>query len=178
MAQAGYVYIVHGQGTNYIKIGKTTNILKRLKDLQHGVPFPLQLISAQLVRDMDEEEARLLKKYQCFQTRGEWCLLPQDALVEWPLDVLLQPFLAYKGPDEKVSKKRLVPTLLALLQEYGGMSIGSFYEALEVTSRRGGGRLRTCLFRLTKQGLITRSASGVYCLIDQHQFQESSVNAY
>jgi hypothetical protein len=45
MPQAGYVYIVHGKGTSYIKIGKTTSIIARLQELGQGVPFDLQLIS-------------------------------------------------------------------------------------------------------------------------------------
>ena len=85
MPQAGYVYIVHGVDTSYVKVGKTTNIVKRLLALGQGVPFQLQLLYTELVNDMDEGERTLQKRYASFHTRGEWFELPIDILQQWPI---------------------------------------------------------------------------------------------
>lgn len=86
MPQAGYVYMLHGVGTNFIKIGKTTNILKRLHTLEHGVPFALQIVRVELVHDMNQVETAWKERYRIYQTRGEWFALPQELLEQWPLD--------------------------------------------------------------------------------------------
>jgi Meiotically up-regulated gene 113 len=96
MSQAGYVYIVHGVGTNYIKVGKSTNLQKRLADLQNGVPFPLQLISAQLVYDADEVEATIKQRYASCLSRGEWFVLPDYLLGQWPIDAPVKSFFPMK----------------------------------------------------------------------------------
>jgi Meiotically up-regulated gene 113 len=99
MPQAGYVYILHGVGTNFIKVGKSTNLLRRLHDLQQGVPFPLQLISVQLVYDSDEGEKTLKARYADYQTRGEWFALPDHLLKQWPLEAPIQTLFAAREQD-------------------------------------------------------------------------------
>ena len=86
MPQAGYVYILHGIGTNFIKIGKSTNFLSRLEMLENGVPFALEILSVQLVYDADKAEQALLQRYARYRTRGEWFALPPELLAEWPID--------------------------------------------------------------------------------------------
>jgi len=92
MSEAGYVYIVHGTGTNFIKVGKSTNLQQRLKQLQQTAPFPLQLLSAQLVWNADEEEQALLQQYAAYRTHGEWFALPLHLLQHWPLDAPVKSF--------------------------------------------------------------------------------------
>jgi Meiotically up-regulated gene 113 len=84
MSQPGYVYIIRGVGTAYIKVGKTTSLERRLRDLGHGVPFKIALLYAHLVHDMDREEQRLKALYAPFRTRGEWFEFPAEALAAWP----------------------------------------------------------------------------------------------
>src|SRR5262245_44467271 len=86
--QPGYVYIIHGKGTNYIKVGKTTNVQRRLGQIAAGVPFKITLVSAQLVHDMDHEEQVLKTHFQAFRTRGEWFEVSSDVLALWPLDFI------------------------------------------------------------------------------------------
>ena len=86
MPQAGYVYIVHGVGTTFIKVGKSSNFLSRLEMLENGVPFGLQILSVQLVYDVDKAEQALLQRYARYRTRGEWFALPPELLAEWPID--------------------------------------------------------------------------------------------
>jgi hypothetical protein len=92
MPQAGYVYIVHGVGTNFIKIGKSTNFLARLETLENGVPFALEILSVQLVYDTDKAEQDLLTRYARYRTRGEWFALPPELLAEWPIDATSPAF--------------------------------------------------------------------------------------
>lgn len=87
MPQAGYVYMLHGIDTSYVKIGKTTNLIRRVQELAQGVPFSVQLLSAQLVPDMDASEHSLLQAFAAYRTRGEWFALPHDVLAQWPIAV-------------------------------------------------------------------------------------------
>ncbi len=89
MPQAGYVYIVHGERTPFIKIGKTTNFFKRFTMLQEGVPFTLQILSVELVHDMDKSEEDLQERFAPYRSRGEWFVLPEILLQAWPVDVPL-----------------------------------------------------------------------------------------
>jgi len=80
--------MVHGSGTRYVKIGKTTNIFNRFQDLQNGVPFTLQLLWVRLEHDMDAAEDDLLRRYRAYRTRGEWHEFPDDILEKWPVNNL------------------------------------------------------------------------------------------
>jgi T5orf172 domain len=111
MPQAGYVYIIHGQGTNYIKIGKTTALERRLGELAQGVPFRVALLYAELVHDMDHAEQALKARYQAFHARGEWFELSPEALAYWPTEtavvrplkpVMLKPTQAKPPLTERV----------------------------------------------------------------------------
>jgi hypothetical protein len=86
MPQAGYVYIVHGVGTSFIKVGKSANFLSRLEMLENGVPFALEILSVELVYDVDKAEQALLQRYARYHTRGEWFALPEELLAEWPIE--------------------------------------------------------------------------------------------
>lgn len=86
MPQAGYVYIMHGIGTDIIKVGKTTSILKRLREVDQGVPFVMQLVRVELVHDMDKRENELKALYRLYNIKGEWFKLPAHLLAQWPLD--------------------------------------------------------------------------------------------
>jgi T5orf172 domain. len=113
MPQAGYVYIVHGVGTNYIKVGKSTNLQKRLADLQSGVPFPLQLISVQLVHDADEVEATIQRRYAHYLSRGEWFALPEHLLRQWPIDAPVLSFFPAKEASVTTAPRKEAKAWLA-----------------------------------------------------------------
>jgi hypothetical protein len=171
MSEVGYVYVIYGQGTNYIKIGKTTNILKRLRVLQNGVPFPLQLISVQLVADMDAEERRLLDEYQCFHTRGEWFVMPDDFLQRWPLNppvtAFIQEMRSKKLKEKHKHRSQPSQTIVALLDTHGTLSAPAIYEALEATTRTAQGCIRTCLHRLVEANVVKRTNRGIYELVHE-----------
>ena len=172
MGQPGYVYLVHGKGTNYIKIGKTTNIIKRLCDLQHGVPFPLQLISVELVHDMDASENMLLQRYKQYWTRGEWCECPEDVLSQWPLEAALAAFIINQAASPRGLQHSNVTAethdLLAFLTEHVELTLQEIYAWMEATTRKERTRIDVKLCRLWKSGLIGKSGRGIYHAIPVH----------
>jgi hypothetical protein len=162
MSQPGYVYIVYGQGTNYIKIGKTTNVVKRLRELQHGVPFPLQLISVQLVHDMDVEEQRLLKKYHAYHTRGEWCVVPNDVLRQWPIETAMAPVIPGVFPVEASTKKSMPSHIVEAMRGVESITGNELCELLAITSKAKRSLMRVCLFRLVEKGVVERLSRNSY----------------
>ena len=83
---AGYVYMVHGVGTNFIKIGMTSDLSSRLRQIEQGVPFKIRLLSAQLVHNAQAAESSLLAQYAIYKTRGEWFALPKEVMQQWPIE--------------------------------------------------------------------------------------------
>lgn len=128
MPQPGYVYIVHGVGTNFVKVGKSKNIMKRLQEIAQGVPFPLQILSIALVADMDTAERTLLTLYREYKAQGEWFALPPDLLAQWPVEAQVKPAIALREGYEATPRKGMrgpmpyaasvaIPWLRELLQD-------------------------------------------------------------
>ena len=115
MPEAGYVYIVHGVGTNYIKIGKSSNPLQRLQTLEQNSPFPLRLISIQIVADMDAAEQDLHERYAPYLSRGEWFALPPHLLAPWPLEAVKTTFFS---PQRSARKRQRRGSQSARAQEW------------------------------------------------------------
>ena len=166
MSQAGYVYIIHGRGTCYIKIGQTTNVFKRLQELQQGVPFTLQLISVQLVEDMNTAETELFEQYEAYRSRGEWFALPPTLLSQWPLEAGLAPIAPEREAPTHLVRQRFFTyegeQLLALFKHHSSLSTKQMYEALEITTKRDKNRITQYLWRLTKTGIIRKTARAEY----------------
>lgn len=67
----------------YVKIGRTTNVLQRFRNLQCGNPHKLRLYSA--VAGDAKVETWLHEKLRAFRVRGEWfdgCLEVLDPFLE------------------------------------------------------------------------------------------------
>lgn len=77
----GYVYLIHCVGFPFYKIGVTTRTPQsRLRALQTGLPFDLELEFAIQVPDIYREEAELHEAYKDNHVRGEWFCLNQTEL--------------------------------------------------------------------------------------------------
>jgi hypothetical protein len=76
------VYLIWAEGTSYYKIGKSTDIKKRLNALQTSCPHPIKLIHTIrcINSSMTEVEAALHLRYYTSRLRGEWFELDQDAV--------------------------------------------------------------------------------------------------
>ena len=69
----GYVYLFHSEGTDYYKIGKTSeNPRKRMAALQSGNPFTLRMIDAVMVDDMNAKESAMHEQFKAYRRNGEW----------------------------------------------------------------------------------------------------------
>ncbi len=81
---SGQVYLVHCVGFPYYKIGITTAItpLDRVKALQTGMPFELELVAAIPVKDAGTAERYLHDTYKEYRVRGEWFDFTDDMLTE------------------------------------------------------------------------------------------------
>jgi hypothetical protein len=69
-----YTYFILCQECGYIKIGKTTNIEKRLDALQTGNPFKLKIVLI-IKGDKEKELHKLFNQYRV--DGGEWFLFCQ-----------------------------------------------------------------------------------------------------
>lgn len=66
-----YVYLIGHSHLPFVKIGKTSNINKRLMELQTSSPYKLEVIL--LLKDKDKKlENYLHKTFSEYRLRGEW----------------------------------------------------------------------------------------------------------
>lgn len=67
-------------GSEYIKIGMTTNLKQRIRNLQSGCPFKLSLWATIRTENPIGIERYLIAKFSDFNVRGEWFSLPDDEI--------------------------------------------------------------------------------------------------
>jgi hypothetical protein len=83
---SGYVYLigpsVFDGGGGAVKIGVTTDLRRRLAELQTGCPFTLQVLSAGVFSCPYVVEEELHQRYGGYRIRngGEWFNLPQEEI--------------------------------------------------------------------------------------------------
>lgn len=75
-----HIYILKADGTNYTKIGRTSDIAKRLETLQTGCPYNLVPIGFWLVDRATEMEMFLHWQLRKYRVRLEWFDLPESVL--------------------------------------------------------------------------------------------------
>lgn len=74
----GWVYLVHAEGTNRYKIGRSVNPVVRAKDLEKQSPYPLRLVKTFHTPDCVADEASLHEKFSSLRVHGEWFDLPPE----------------------------------------------------------------------------------------------------
>lgn len=79
----GYVYFIYAPalyktGVHHIKIGRTNNLTKRLKQLQTGCSFTLEIYKSINTNQASKLEATLHRKYKNKQILNEWYNLTLD----------------------------------------------------------------------------------------------------
>lgn len=81
-AQTWIVYVLRCQG--YVKIGRTKkDVTERLRNLQIGNPWTIEVVNSFLTVARDEVEAALHFRFARYQHRNEWYALPveEEALI-------------------------------------------------------------------------------------------------
>jgi hypothetical protein len=113
-----YVYLIGNLELNWFKIGRTTNPKNRLKGIQHGVPFPVEMFHFQEAPTPSDSfagilETDLLSWYHATRLRGEWysdinvCEFPR-VVTELIHNIA---FVSFKG-NEVVRRMRVLPNHL------------------------------------------------------------------
>lgn len=73
----GYVYLIHAEGTNRYKIGRSNNPVSRLETLKGQSPYPLKIILSVWTPDSVTSELYLHEKYREYRIYGEWFDFPE-----------------------------------------------------------------------------------------------------
>lgn len=124
----GCVYLFHALTTNYYKIGRTTNIKKRMGTIQSQVPFfEIKLIATHYHKKYKEIERRLHWVYgECRLKGSEWFELSDDDIATIAIDtsdlvIYLGLDLPIKENDKAVSRecKILGGKIFRLYRELG-----------------------------------------------------------
>lgn len=82
--QEGYIYLIRCEGTTYYKIGITrANAENRVKALQTGCPFNLQLVMMFRTNTPEETEAWAQTVLEGRRVNGEWFDLDPQAFCDF-----------------------------------------------------------------------------------------------
>lgn len=68
----GYIYLIHAEGTNRYKIGRSVNPIARASDIQKQAPYKLRIIKSTWTLDAVADEASLHRSYSKYRVFGEW----------------------------------------------------------------------------------------------------------
>jgi transcriptional regulator with XRE-family HTH domain len=99
----GIIYAIGAVGTSWVKIGRTAGpVMQRLKTLQTGQPFPLQVLASLPV---ETDAHRIEKQVHAFleaeRRRGEWFAVEMDTPTLEALIVRAMEYLAdHEAADE------------------------------------------------------------------------------
>lgn len=78
----GQVYLIRAEALRLVKIGFTTNALKRRGEMQVGSPDVLTLQTVFSTEDPQWWEKALHERFQHLRAHGEW-FRPDDEMEEW-----------------------------------------------------------------------------------------------
>jgi hypothetical protein len=114
------VYVLGTPGSNTVKIGRTTNLAKRVADIQRMSPVPLSVLWT--TPGGHELETRLHRHFAVFRSHGEWFAFRVDAvkLIQWAVEdePWSRPKVNLKKVTAKVKRVKPVPPPRRPLAEY------------------------------------------------------------
>jgi hypothetical protein len=79
----GYVYLIHAEGTNRYKIGRSVNPVARFEQLKVQSPYPLRIINSFWTPDAINDEKSFHEQYKKYRRFGEWFELNNYSPEEW-----------------------------------------------------------------------------------------------
>ena len=84
------IYLIRAQEIYLYKVGITKDIKQRLKQLQTGCPYQLEVIDMYEPKEfVSKIEKMLHRRFSCYQTKdfskiqGEWFDLPNDTVLNF-----------------------------------------------------------------------------------------------
>lgn len=97
------VYVLGTPGSNTVKIGRTTNLAKRVADIQRMSPVPLAVLWQ--TPGGHELETALHRHFACLRSHGEWFAFRLNAvqLIRWAVED--EPWDRPKVDLEKVAPR-------------------------------------------------------------------------
>lgn len=105
------VYVLGTPGSNTVKIGRTTNLAKRVAEIQRMSPVPLAALWTH--PGGHELETRLHRHFADFRSHGEWFAFRRDAvqLIQWAVvdEPWNRPKISLKKVKPKAKPVKLVP---------------------------------------------------------------------
>jgi hypothetical protein len=137
------VYLL--QGGPYCKIGRTKNLVKRIKVIQTNHPYPLVIVHTWEVSNAAEVEGYLHRKFASVKMKGEWFQLPISdiealiAVEEWHIEKpKKEPKLRPLGYESRSPAS--TGSLRALLETRCNIhSCGEFSKKLELSRQHASG---------------------------------------
>ena len=164
---AGFLYVLYGDGTSYIKIGSTDNVSTRIASLQTGCPHRLNLLFSVFCDDARGLESLMHTYFAEYHMHGDWFHLPSDT----PRILELLAFL-YSQSSRTVQREAQQPfildhdedeaqRLLSVLEEDGPLTIRHILQRLGLDDTHYS-RMRVMLSRLFHKGRIGKSGRGLY----------------
>lgn len=82
-SKPGTVYLIHGAGTPWFKIGITTSLKSRIHQIEVSSPFPIVLIACYDITDTIADERKWHEKFSTKRTRGEWFALSENDVLDF-----------------------------------------------------------------------------------------------
>jgi hypothetical protein len=76
----GFVYLIHGVGTNYYKIGKSIHPDKRVLQISPKMPFKAEIVQVWRSLFMSDAERIMHEEYEAYRTNGEWFEFDKETL--------------------------------------------------------------------------------------------------
>jgi hypothetical protein len=105
------VYVIGTPGSNTVKIGRTTNLAKRVADIQRMSPVPLAALWTH--PGGHELETQLHRHFADFRSHGEWFAFRLNAvqLIQWAVEdePWHRPKISLKKVTSKVKQAKLIP---------------------------------------------------------------------
>jgi hypothetical protein len=166
----GYIYLLHAEGTHYLKIGRTTNLERRLSAIQTHCPHRLVVLYAVHCRDSIAMERLLHTQFAQYRTIGEWFAMPLDTP---SVLALLGAFYRMISNDSEDNSSQTSPpspiwershdttAILEYLDTHGEGTLSDMMVALNIHEDEAA-KFRVRLGRLYKKCLIGRRGWGVY----------------
>lgn len=78
----GFIYFIKANGHDYYKIGVSSNVRRRLNDIDSYMPFDMQILSLHWLNNVYEVEGEIHKSISKFKIRREWYQLTIDKAKE------------------------------------------------------------------------------------------------
>ena len=109
----GFIYLVQAVGTDKFKIGKATDVIKRIRGLQTGSPLKVRYVYHAYVQNANLCEMELHNKFSNQREIGEWfALTPEDVRFCILLMRLVQEAEPQKNEEELENPKPADPVVI------------------------------------------------------------------